>query len=105
MPIQEDYRRKLLTIITEAALETHLTRDLGHLGAPGYTITNARGRGQRGVRTAGWEAESNIRVEVICDDATAKKIARHLRERYYDNYAMILTLSDVEVLRPEKFKP
>jgi nitrogen regulatory protein PII len=105
MPIQEDYRRKLLTVITEAALETHLTRDLDDLGAPGYTITNARGRGQRGVRKAGWEADSNIRVEVICDDDTAQKIARHLRERYYENYAMILTLSDVEVMRPEKFKP
>lgn len=105
MAIQEDYRRKLLTIITETALETHLTRDLEDLGAPGYTITNARGRGQRGVRRAGWEAESNIRVEVICDDETAQRIAQHLRKHYYDNYAMILTLSDVEVLRPEKFKP
>jgi len=105
MAIQEDYRRKLLTVITEAALETHLTRDLDKLGAPGYTITNARGRGQRGVRQASWETDSNIRVEVICDDETADRIARHLRERYYENYAMILTLSDVEVLRPEKFKP
>lgn len=104
MTIQEDYRRKLLTIVTEAALETHLTRDLDKLGAPGYTITNARGRGQRGVRQATWETDSNIRVEIICDDATADKLARHLREHYYDNYAMILMLSDVEVLRPEKFK-
>jgi len=104
MAIQEDYRRKLLTVITEAALETHLTRDLNQLGAPGYTITNARGRGQRGVRQASWETDSNIRVEVICDDETADRIARHLKERYYDNYAMILTLCDVEVLRPEKFK-
>lgn len=105
MAIQEDHRRKLLTIVTEAALETHLTRDLDKLGAPGYTITNARGRGQRGVRQATWETDSNIRVEIICDDATADKIAGHLREHYYDNYAMILALSDVEVLRPEKFKP
>jgi len=104
MPIQEDFRRKLLTVITEAALETHLTRDLDRLGAPGYTVSNARGRGQRGVRDAGWEADSNIRLEVICDDETAHKIARHLRDRYYDNYAMILTLADVEVLRPGKFK-
>lgn len=105
MAIQEDHRRKLLTIVTEAALETHLTRDLDQLGAPGYTITNARGRGQRGVRRATWETDSNIRVEIICDDETADRIARHLREHYYDNYAMILALSDVEVLRPEKFQP
>lgn len=103
MTTDPDHIRKLLTIITEAALETHLTRDLERLGAPGYTITNARGKGQRGVRTAGWEADSNIRVEVICDEATAQRIAGFLRDRYYENYAMILTLADVEVLRPEKF--
>ena len=35
--------------------------------------------------------------------ALAHAIAAALRERYYDNYAMILFLSDIEVLRPEKF--
>jgi len=104
MSINEDFRRKMLVVVTEAALESHLTRDLDRLGAPGYTISDARGRGERGVRSSGWEAESNIRVEVICDDETARRIADHLRERYYQNYAMILSLSDVEVLRPEKFK-
>lgn len=104
MSLNEDYRRKLLTVVTEAALESHLSRELDRLGAPGYTITNARGRGERGVRSSDWETESNIRVEVICDDATARRIADYLRERYYENYAMILSLSDVEVLRPEKFK-
>lgn len=95
--------RKLLTIITEAALESLLTRDLVALGAHGYTITDARGKGDRGVRNAGWDASSNIRVEVVCDEATAERIVHHLREQYYANYAMILYLTDVEVLRPQKF--
>jgi len=98
------YVRKLLTLITEAALESHLERDLERLGATGYTITNARGKGSRGVRDAGWEADSNIRVEVVCDEATARRIATHVQQRYYDNYAMIVLMSDVEVLRPEKFQ-
>lgn len=95
--------RKLLTIITEAAVESRLTRELLTLGAHGYTIADARGTGDRGVRNAGWEASSNIRVEVVCDAATAERIADHLREHYYANFAMILYLSDVEVLRPQKF--
>lgn len=97
------HMRKLLTIITESALETLLTADIGKLGAHGYTITDARGKGRRGVRNASWEASGNIRLEVICDAQTADAIVNHLRERYYDNYAMILTMADVEVLRPEKF--
>jgi nitrogen regulatory protein PII len=92
---------KLLTIITEAVLESLLMRDLATLGAHGCTVTDARGKGNRGVRNAGWEASSNIRVEVVCDAATAERIADHLRAQYYANYAMILYLTDVEVLRPQ----
>jgi len=96
-------RRKLLTIVTEAPLEQNLLKDLEGLGAGGYTITDARGKGSRGVRNAQWEHSGTIRVEVVCDAATADAIAAHLKDRFYDNYAMILFISDVDVLRPEKF--
>lgn len=99
----DGHTRRLLTIVTEAALEATLTRELVRLGAHGYTITNARGKGDRGVRDAGWEASSNIRVEVLCDAETADRIVTFLRERYYDDFAMILFVADVEVLRPGKF--
>lgn len=96
-------RRKLLTIVAEAPLEQRMIKDLERLGAHGYTITDARGKGGRGVRNAGWERSANIRVEVVCDATTAAAIAVHLKDTYYDNYAMILFISEVEVLRPEKF--
>ena len=95
--------RKLLTIVTEAALEHELVRELERHGAHGYTVTDARGRGSRGIRNAGWDLSANIRIEVVCAADTAYTIAAALRERYYDNYAMILFIGDVEVLRPEKF--
>jgi nitrogen regulatory protein PII len=95
--------RKLLTIITEAALENVLAKDLERLGAQGYTVTDARGKGSRGTRNAAWGESSNIRVEIVCDAATAEAIASHLQARYYENYAMILFVSDVAVLRLEKF--
>lgn len=97
------HQRRLLTIVTESAIESHLLRDIQRWGAHGYTITEARGKGARGVREGNWEGNRNIRIEVVCDDSTAERIAAGLREHYYDNYAMILYLSDVEVLRPEKF--
>ncbi|MDT8438709.1 MAG: transcriptional regulator [Wenzhouxiangellaceae bacterium] len=103
MNAQSSHTRKLLTVVTEAALEAVLTRDLERLGASGYTIINARGKGSRGVRDAGWETDANIRIEVVCDEPIARRIAAHLQQRYYDDYAMILLLSDVEVLRPGKF--
>ena len=95
--------RKLLTIVTEAALEHELVRELERLGAHGYTGTDARGQGSRGVRSAVWNLSANIRIEVVCTAHVAHAIATALKDRYYDNYAMILFIGDVEVLRPEKF--
>ncbi|HBM82491.1 MAG: transcriptional regulator [Halieaceae bacterium] len=99
----EQHPRRLLTVVTESTIESHLLRDMERWGAHGYTITEARGKGARGVREGNWEANRNLRIEVVCDDVTADRIAAGLREHYYDNYAMILYTCDVDVLRPEKF--
>jgi hypothetical protein len=69
----------------------------------GYTITDARGKGSRGRRQSDWAQEGNIRVEVVCEAELAERVAGHLRDRYYDHYAMVLFLQDVSVLRPDKF--
>ncbi len=96
-------RRKLLTIVAEAALEQHITKDIERLGAHGYTVSDARGMGSRGVRNAGWEHSGNVRIEVVCDPTLGNAIAAHLKAHYFDNFAMIVFLADVDVLRPEKF--
>ena len=95
--------RKLLTVICEARLESSLTADVMRLGAHGYTVTDARGRGSRGVRNAAWDSAANIRLEVVCEERVAQHIAEHLQKHYYDNFGMILFSADVKVLRPEKF--
>lgn len=98
-----DYR--LLTIVTETVLESRLIEALEQCGVPGYTVMDVRGKGDRGVRSAGWDQSGNIRVDVICDEETANRALAHIRDRFYENYAMIATISAVEVLRPEKFAP
>ena len=95
--------RTLLTVICEAALEKKLVADLQALGAPGWTVSGGRGSGSRGVRSAGWDTEGNIRLEIICARDVAERIAEHLQARYYANFAMVCYLAQVEVLRPEKF--
>lgn len=95
--------RKLVTIICEASLESRLVDDVIKLGAHGYTISEARGRGSRGVRNAVWDASANIRLEVVCEEAVAERIAAHVQALYYDNFAMILFTTNVDVLRLEKF--
>jgi hypothetical protein len=99
----EQFTRRLLTIVTEAVLERELVAEFEALGVRGYTITDARGQGGRGRRQSDWTQEGNIRIEIVCDPTLAERIALKMRERYYDHYAMILFLQDVNVLRPDKF--
>ena len=96
-------KRTLLTVITEAAIEKTLLRDLEQLGVRGYTVSDARGRGSRGVRDAAWGEAANIRIEVICPRAQAEVVLGHIQARYYADYAMVAFLQEVEILRPEKF--
>lgn len=95
--------KKLVTVITEKALEEILIRELKEIGVKGYTVTDARGEGSRGVRNAYWEMGANIRVEIVTDDLVAQKICEVFQEKYYTNYAMIIYVSDVLTLRGGKF--
>jgi nitrogen regulatory protein PII len=99
----QHYTRRMVTFVTEATLERALVTELEALGVKGFTITDARGKGSRGTRQSDWVQEGNIRVEVICDPALADRIAVHVRDKFYANYAMILFLQDVSVLRSDKF--
>jgi nitrogen regulatory protein PII len=97
------YKQKIITIITESILEHILEEELETLGAHGFTITNARGKGDHGLREGFWETEGNIRIEVVCDEETSEKICEHLYANYYENYGMMLYIHTVEVLRDKKF--
>ena len=94
---------KLVTIIAEAALEEDLVEALGRIGVRGYTLSEARGRGAHGVRDSSFTLTANLRIEIVCDADVAQDIASEMSTRFYDHYAMILFVSDVDVLRPDKF--
>lgn len=98
-------RRKLLTIVVEAALERQVTADLTRAGSTGFTVVEARGAGQRGQRRGDWDQNRTLRIETVCDEATAARLAESLLERWGQNYAVVLWLQDVEVVRGSKFDP
>lgn len=97
-------KRTVLTVITEAAIENVLLRDLKRSGVSGYTVLDARGtRFRRGVRDAAWGEAANIRIEVICTRALAETVMQDLLTRYYDNYGMVAHLHDVDIVRLDGF--
>jgi len=95
--------RKLVTVVAEAVLEKRIVEDVMRLGAHGYTITDVRGEGARGKRTSSWEHNRNIRLEAVCAQPVAEAIVQRLAETYYAHYAIVVWVSEVEVLRGEKF--
>jgi nitrogen regulatory protein PII len=95
--------RKLLTIICESTLEEDIAEALVRHGARGHTVTDARGRGTHGLRDGSWSAGANVRIEVLCDEATARELLTVLEHDYFADYYMVAFLSDVQVLRPGKF--
>lgn len=99
----QTHPKKLLTIITEAALEKPLILDAKRLGAQGYTVYDVRGGSQEATHEGAWEADRMIEIKIICDDAVAHAIAEHVMARYAAHYGMSLFFTDVQVLRPQKF--
>jgi nitrogen regulatory protein P-II 2 len=93
---------KLVTIIAEAVLEDRLLDDVKRLGATGYTLTEVRGEGSRGIRATEFEG-CNLRIEVLVSEATAGRILECLADEYFALYAVVAYVADVEVVRGEKY--
>ncbi len=87
----------LLTIVTEAALESTIAEDVMRMGARGYTVTDARGNGSHGVRSGAWGQGNNIRFEVIGDEKMINEIITHLCSSYDQNYGLLMFTGRVEV--------
>jgi nitrogen regulatory protein P-II 2 len=94
---------RLITIVAEEVLETHLVRDLEEAGATGWTISAAHGQGSRGLR-AGSSAGGNVRIETVVSDETAERVLERLAEHWFPHYAVVAWVEAVQVVRGEKYR-
>jgi nitrogen regulatory protein P-II 2 len=92
---------KLVTIVAESVLESHLLDEITKLGARGYTTTNVHGEGSRGVRAG--VAEGNVKVETVVGAEVADRILQHVADTYFQYYAVVAYVSEVQVVRGEKY--
>ena len=97
------HSRVLVTFICEAVLEDKIVETAKKHGVSGYTILEARGEGGRGSRSADFEYNKNIKLEILCKSETADKICDEVRETYFEDYAVVIYRNDVSVTRPDKF--
>ncbi|ACO46683.1 hypothetical protein DEDE109153_16075 [Deinococcus deserti] len=91
-----------VTVIAEALLEERLVRDLRRFGSRGHTISDVRGQGSRGVRASEWEGR-NVQLETIVSPQVAQALLEYLAATYFEHYAVIAYVQDVEVVRGEKY--
>lgn len=95
---------KLVTIITEGLLKDQIVSLLKQHQVTGYTVSRTDGEGSRGVQASHWEGP-NMKLETITTPQVADAIIDGIAEKYFDHYSVVAWLSDVSVLRGEKFAP
>lgn len=95
MPTQEPM--VLLTIITETVLEDILIEEIRKLGAKGYTVSDARGKGTHGTRSGRWTQGGNIRLEVVGDADLCARIVERLQATYERDYGLLMFTAPVHV--------
>ena len=93
---------KLVTIVAERVIRERLVNDIKEMGAKGYTLTDVKGEGSRGVRASEFEGK-NVKIETIVSDAVATLIVDHVAEGYFENYAVIVYVQDAVVVRGTKY--
>ena len=94
---------KLITIITEAILEERIIREIRQLGAKGYTISEVRGEGSRGIHASDWEGK-NSKIELLVSAEVAARIFNYVADQFFAHYAVIVYAQDVQVIRGEKYQ-
>lgn len=99
------YRKKRIEIIVEAARAGAVIAMIENAGAKGYTVVpQVSGKGHRGIRGEAHLSDvfRNILIIVIASEETTNSILEE-SQALLENYAGIVSISDVEVIRNEHF--
>lgn len=97
------YPVKLLTITCEILAQKEIIEILKKHDITGYTTYEVDGNGAKGLRGQGFKNEKNIKVEVVLREEKLQDIVEEISRTMFSNFAIILYVSDVSVVRTEKF--
>jgi nitrogen regulatory protein PII len=99
------YHKKKVEMVVDAACVPQLLAMCERVGAKGHTlISNVSGKGHRGARSEGdlFDVFRNVLIIIIASDHVAGKIVEG-SQKILENYAGIVYVSDVEVVRNDHF--
>jgi len=97
------YPVKLLTITCEILAQQNIIDILSKHEITGYTTYEANGNGSRGLRVQHFKNEKNVKFDVQSREEKLQDVVEEVSRTLFANFAIILYVSDVGVLRTEKF--
>ena len=97
------YNVKLLTITCEILAQKNIIEILKKHEITGYTSYEVDGNGARGLRGQGLQTEKNVKVEVIMREEKLSDVIEEISRTLFTDFAIVLYVSDVGVVRTEKF--
>lgn len=99
-----------VVIVTEKVILNQVCQLIEEVGATGYTLTEATGKGSRNIRSSHSQGSlvddfANIKIDILMTDETLAHILMNkVAAEYLCDYSGIIYCEQVEVLRPSKFK-
>ncbi len=97
------YNVKLLTITCEALVQKKVIEILNKHQVSGYTTYEVEGYDPSGIRGQGFMREKNVKSEIVLKEDKLQDIVEEISKNLSSHYAIIFHVSDVGVLRPERF--
>jgi nitrogen regulatory protein PII len=94
---------RLVTIVAEETLGHTIIGNLEEMGIHGYTYREVRGMGKHGDHTDIEHHAGNLKIEVVATRHTADEILELLHSEYLSGNAVIVYVSEVQVVRQNKF--
>jgi hypothetical protein len=85
-------------------LENRLVAIMKKRGVSGYTLIRARGAGAAGLQTGMLDVDTNLQLKVILPPARLSPLLDDLSALLAQGHHLIVFVSDVSVLRAEKFE-
>jgi len=89
---------KLVTIVAEEILKDRLVKKIQELGATGASYHRTQGVGSRSARHNDMFGE-NIQMKIVCAPDVAEAILTYISENYFEHYAIVAWVMDVQVMR------
>ena len=95
---------KLVTVVGEALVMEDIAKQGLALGATGHTLTEVAGHGARSDRNIGGSSGAKtLKLEFVVSESVAVAILDHVSDTYFEHYAIVAWVSEVQVLRGDQY--